>query len=123
MLDKDLPGTLSLSIRGTDSNEKQKTLATIVVAKDGIRANTCLLAPSDPGSWKHFSLHWVTTQSSDRTVRVTITTDHGDTWQQDVPLEAYFFKQATDIQIISFGDPDTKAYIDNVVVTSHIDVE
>ena len=51
------------------------------------------------------------------------TMERGDTWQQDVPLEAYFFKQATDIQIISFGDPDTKAYIDNIVVTSHIDVE
>ena len=123
MLDEDRPGALSLSIRGTDSNKKQKNLATIVVAKDGIRVNTSLLAPSDPGSWKHVSLQWIPTQSSDRTVQVTITTEHGDTWQQDVPLEYYFFKHATDIQIISFGDPDTKAYIDNVVVTSHIDLE
>ena len=123
MLDEDRPGALSLSIRGTDSNKKQKNLATIVVAKDGIRVNTSLLAPSDPGSWKHVSLQWIPTESSDRTIQVTITTEHGDTWQQDVPLEYYFFKHATDIQIISFGDPDTKAYIDNVVVTSHIDLE
>ena len=119
MLDADRPGALSLSIRGSDSNEKHKNLATIVVAKSGIRANTCLLAPSDPGSWRHVSLQWIPTQSSDRTVQVTITTEHGDTWQQNVPLEYFFFSHATDIQIISFGDPDTKAYIDNVVVTSH----
>jgi hypothetical protein len=82
--------------------------------------NTWLLAPSAPGSWNHFDFQWIPTQASDHTVRVTITTERGDTWQQEVPLEDYFFKQVTDIQIISTGGPDTKAYIDNVVVTSNI---
>jgi len=130
MLDNDLPGSLSLNIRGPTSSVKQKqkkkhkekqgNLATVVIAKDGIRVNTWLLAPSAPGSWNHFDFQWIPTQASDHTVRVTITTERGDTWQQEVPLEDYFFKQVTDIQIISTGGPDTKAYIDNVVVTSNI---
>ena len=119
MLDKETPGTLSLSIRGKNSSTKQKNLATVVVAKDGIRVNRCLLAPIVPGSWQHFDFHWTPTQASDRTVQVTITTEQGDTWQQPVPLEDYFFKQATELQFISTGGPKTKAYIDNVVVTSN----
>ena len=120
MLDNDLPGNLSLNIRGPKSSVKQKqnTLATVVIAKDGIRVNRCLLAPSAPGSWNHYDLRLVRTHASDHSVRVTRTTEHGDTWQQDVPLEYYPFKQVTDIQIISTGDPNTKAYIDNVVITS-----
>lgn len=119
MLDKETPGALSLSIRGKNSSAKQKNLATVVVAKDGIRVNRCLLAPIIPGSWQHFDFHWTPTQTSDRTVQVTITTEQGDTWQQPVPLEDYFFKQATELQFISTGAPKTKAYIDNVVVTSN----
>jgi hypothetical protein len=127
MLDDDLPGVLSLNIRGPTSSVKQKqkqkqkqgNLATVVIAKDGIRVNTRLLAPSAPGSWNHFDFQWVPTQASDHTVRVAITTERGNTWQQEVPLEDYLFKQVTDIQIISTGDPNTKSYIDNVVVTSN----
>ena len=119
MLDNETPGALSLSIRGKNSSAKQKNLATVVVAKDGIRVNRCLLAPIVPGSWQHFDFHWTPTQASDRTVQVTITTEQGDTWQQPVPLEDYFFKQATELQFISTGGPKTKAYIDNVVVTSN----
>ena len=129
MLDNDLPGTLSLNISGPNSYVKQKqkkkqnTLATVVIAKDGIRVNTCLLAPSPPGSWNHFDFQWIPTSASNRTVRVTITTERGDTWQKDVPLEDYFFRKVTDIQIISTGDPNTKSYIDNVVVTSNTEAE
>ena len=127
MLDNDLPGALSLNISGSTVSVKQKQkqnkLATVVIAKDGIRVNTCLLAPSSPGSWNHFDFRWIPTHASDRTVRVTVTTERGDTWQKDVPLEDYFFKRLTDIQIISTGDPNTKSYIDNVVVTSNTEGE
>ena len=123
MLDNDLPGALSLNIRGPKSSVKQKqkqnTLATVAIAKDGIRVNTYLLAPSAPGSWNHFDFQWIPTQASDHTLRATITTECGNTWQQDVPLQDYLFKQVTDLQIISTGEPNTKAYIDNVVLTSN----
>ena len=53
-------------------------------------------------------------------IRILITTEHGDMWQRNVPAEDYLFDRATNIQIISLGDPNTKVYIDNVVVTSNI---
>lgn len=119
MLDKENPGAFSFSIRGTNSTERTTNLATIDVAKDGIRANTFLIAPTEPGTWIHFDLQFESSQTSDRMIRVSATTEHGDLWRQNVPAEDYLFDRATNIQIISLGDPNTKVYIDNVVVTSN----
>ena len=120
MLDEDRPGIFSFSIPGTNSNAGITNLATIEVAQDGIRVNTSLIAPTEPGTWTHFDLQFDLSQTSDRMIRILITTEHGDMWQRNVPAEDYLFDRATNIQIISLGDPNTKVYIDNVVVTSNI---
>lgn len=119
MLDKERPGSFSFSIRGTNSTESTTNLATIDVAQDGIRANTFLIAPTEPGTWIHFDLQFDSSQTSDRMIRVSATTEYGDLWRQNVPAEDYLFDRATNIQIISVGDPNTKVYIDNVVITSN----
>ena len=119
MLDNELPRTISLTIRGKTVSGKQSNLDAGAIAKDGIRVNRWLLAPSTPGTWQYFDFHWTPTQTSNRTVQVTIITEQGDTWQQHVPLEDYVFKQATDLQFISIGGPMAKVYIDNVIITSN----
>ena len=118
MLDKDKPGIFSFSVRGTDSAASITDLATIEVAKNGIRVNTSLIAPAEPGTWTHFDLRFDSGQNSDRIIRVSVTTEHGDMWRQNVPAKEYLFDRATNIQIVSLGDPNTTVYIDNVLVTS-----
>ena len=119
MLDEDRPGSFSLSIRGTKSNAGITNLATIEVAQDGIRINTSLIAPVIPGTWTHFDLQFNSRENSNRMIQVSVTTEHGDMWRQNVPAEDYLFDRATNIQIVSFGNPNTKVYIDNVLVTSN----
>ena len=106
MLDNELPRTIFLSIRGKNVSGKQSNLDAVAIAKDGIRFNRWLLAPSTTGTWQYFD--WTPTQTSNCTIQVTIITEQGDTWQQHVPLEDYVFKQATDLQFISIVGPMAK---------------
>ena len=117
MLDNELPRTISMSTRGKNVSGKQSNLDAVAIAKDGIRVNRWLLATSTPGTWQYFD--WTPTQTSNRTIQVTIITEQGDTWQQHVPLEDYVFKQATNLQFISIVGPMAKVYIDNVLITSN----
>ena len=77
MLDNELPRTIFLSIRGKNVSGKQSNLDAVAIAKDGIRFNRWLLATSTPGTWQYFD--WTPTQTSNRTIRVTIITEQGDT--------------------------------------------
>ena len=119
MLDTTLPGTLSITIHGTDSSETSQDLATILLAKDGIRINTFLVSPMQPGLWAHIDLEYTVGELSDRMLSVRVNTENGDTWRQKIPSQDYFFTRGTDLKIISLGSPDEKAYLDNVVVTQN----
>ena len=119
MLDTTLPGTLSITIHGTDSSETSQDLATILLAKDGIRINTFLVSPMQPGLWAHIDLEYTVGELSDRMLSVRVNTENGDTWRKKIPSQDYFFTRGTDFKIISLGSPDEKAYLDNVVVTQN----
>lgn len=117
LLDRDSPSELSVTLRGVGPDGEEETAGELLIRKGHLLANSYPVAPLRLGAWYHVEVSCSLSQQSTKNLGISVQTASGESWFQQVPFAEYLFERPTEVQIISLGQENSRALVDNFVAT------